>query len=123
MKKKLRKQFQKEYPWWDHFHMFKMLQDWLEHSSKMHKERGCLVRSDVTAKQMKIAAALIKRINEDEYSSPNKVFGCRNRHIQGDFCGLGAEGFSYNPKEQELRKQDVEYLFDFMKKHVLTWWD
>lgn len=123
MKKKYRKQVQKEYPWWDHHYMFKMLQDWLEHSSKMHKERGGLVRSDVTSKQMKIAAALIKRINEDEYSSPNKVFGCRNGHIQGNFCGLGNEGFSYNTKEQELRKQDVEYLFDFMKKHVLTWWD
>ena len=123
MKKKLRRQIQKEYPWWDHFHMFKMLQDWLEHSSKMHKERGCLVRSDATAKQMKIAAALIKRINEDSYDTPNKVFDCRNTYIKGTFCGIENEVFSYNPKGHELRNQDVEYLFDFIKKHVLHWWD
>ena len=123
MKKKLRKQIQKQYPWWDEHYLIQMIEDWLKHSSEMHSKHGHLVRSDRTAKEMKIAANLLHRINSHDYSKPNKVLPCRNKHIEADSMRLGLEAFDYNPKENELKKQDVDYLFDFMKKHILTWWD
>lgn len=123
MNKRLRKGMHKKYPWWDYCYMLEMVEDWLKHSSKMHNKHGCLVRSDRTAKEMKIAYSLISRIREDEYSKPNKVFPCRNRHVKENILNLGLEAFDYNPEAEDLRKQDVEYLFNFMKKHILNWWD
>ena len=25
--------------------------------------------------------------------------------------------------ERKMRKQDIDYLFDYMKKHIEGWWD
>lgn len=123
MSKQLKKGIQKKYPWWDSYFLLEMGEDWLKRSSDMHTKRGNLIRSDRTAKEMKIAHCLINRIREKDYSNPNKVLPCRNKHIPRDSMGLGLESFDYNPREDELKKQDVGYLFDFMKKHILGWWD
>jgi hypothetical protein len=28
-----------------------------------------------------------------------------------------------SPKVEEQRKQDIDFLFDYMKKHIQGWWD
>lgn len=120
MKKKLRRQIQAEYPWWDEHYLLKMIEDWLRNSSKKHSTIGHLVRSKRTSREMLIAANLIDRINNRDYSEPNKVFSCRNKHIKKGSLG---GSFDYNPLEDELRKQDLDYLLDYIKKHIFTWWD
>ncbi|MCP3683187.1 MAG: hypothetical protein GY861_10890 [bacterium] len=123
MKKKLRKQLHKQYPWWDYEHLLKMLKDWLDHSSKMHANRGNLVKSVRTSREMKIAVNLIARIEDNNYDTPNKVFPCRNGHVNSSDFGWDIGDFYYNKAGDDLRKQDIDYLFNFMKKHILTWWD
>ena len=100
------------------------MEHWLENSSKQHNKHGHLVSSDKTAKQMKVAAALIKRIREDEYhDNVNKIFPCRNNTVGKNAFGLDVESFDYNPKASQLRKQDLQYLMKFMEKHLFGWWD
>lgn len=120
MKKKLRRQMQTAYPWWDEYYLLQMIEDWLRNSSKKHSTIGHLVRADRTAREMLIAANLIDRLNNRDYSEPNKVFPCRNKHIGRSSLG---DAFEYNPLEAELRKQDLDYLLGYIKKHIFTWWD
>lgn len=96
-----------KYRWYDYSFLLQAIQDWIEHSSDMHKEHGCSVSSHKTVKQMRIAVALIKRVRSDEiYYEQNKVFG-RSRHRD---C-------------EAQRRKDINYLFDFMKKNITGWWD
>ena len=123
MKTKHKNRFLNSYKWWDYSYLLQAMEDWLENSSKQHSKHGHLVGSDKTAKQMKVAAALIKRIREDEYhNNLNKVFPCRNKTVMDKFC-LGKHALEWNPKEDLLRKQDLQYLMKFMEKHILGWWD
>jgi hypothetical protein len=96
--------------WWDYNFMLKGISSWLEYSAEMHKKEGVLVRSDKTSQQMKIAKMLIDRITEDDiYYNDNVVF-------------CGKRGSSY--KRILYQKQnDIDYLFDYMKKHLTSWWD
>ena len=99
-----------KYHWYDYSFLLQAIQDWLDNSSKQHKENGVLVRSNRTAKEMLIASNLIKRINDsDIYYKPNMVFNTKNK-------------FLYISSEKQ-EKQDINYLFDFMKKHIQGWWD
>ena len=120
MKTKHKNRFLNSYKWWNYSCLLQAMEDWLENASKQHSKHGHLVGSDKTAKQMKVAAALIKRIREDEYhNNLNKVFSCRNKTADiGSF-----HDFSYNPKADLLRKQDLQYLMKFMEKHLFGWWD
>ena len=99
-----------KYKWYDYSFLLQAVSCWLEDSAKQHKEKGVLVRSNKTAKEMIIASNLIKRITEEEiYYKPNKLFDNKNK-------------FPYSYCETQ-RKQDIDYLFDFMKKHLTGWWD
>ena len=123
MKTKHKNRFLNSYKWWDYSYLLQAMEDWLENSSKQHSKHGHLVSSDKTAKQMKVAAALIKRIREDEYhDNLNKVFPCRNKTAIDKFC-LGEHALEWNRDSDLLRKQDLQYLMKFMEKHILGWWD
>ena len=124
MKTKHKNRFLNSYKWWDYSYLLQAMEDWLENSSKQHSKHGHLVSSDKTAKQMKVAAALIKRIREDEYhENLNKVFLCRNKTIGKDKICLMGESFQYNVDSDLLRKQDLQYSMKFMEKHLFGWWD
>ncbi len=123
MKKKLKNQIMDSNPWWDYSSLLTLMEVWLRNSSHKHKTKGNLLRSDKTAKEMRIASELIKRIKDDEYDKPNKVFDSKNGHIEADSMGLGLEAFSYSKNADQRKKEDLTYLMDLMKKHLLGWWD
>lgn len=54
-------------------------------------------------KDIKVARILCNRLEREDYSNPNKWADWR-----------------YSNRQE---KQDREYLFDLMKKHVPEWWD
>lgn len=93
---------------------------WLTKSAYMHKEHGNIVRSKRTSKEMTLCLQLIKRIREDDYLAPNKVFTSRNWRTNGHF---GVEPFDFNPESDKLLQQDLNYLMDYLKKHLLSFWD
>ncbi len=123
MKKKLKNQIMDANPWWDYSNLLTLMEVWLRNSSHKHKTKGNLLSSDKTSKEMLIAAELIKRIKADEYYKPNKVFNSKNVHIEAGSMGLGLDDFSYSNNADQRKQDDLTYLMDLMKKHLLGWWD
>ncbi len=124
MKKKLKSQIKNQVTWWDYTSMLDLMEIWLRNASHQHKVKGHFVRSDRTAKELLIAAELVKRIKNDEiYDKPNNVLSSRNSYVKEDALGLGLEAFSYGKDGDKKRQADLDYLMDFMKKRMFGWWD
>ncbi|QVV97205.1 hypothetical protein 1992IndM4_0165 [Vibrio phage ICP1] len=129
MKKKFRKEFHREFPWYDYTFLLEAMMLWLNNTSKRHRDDGHLLRSHRTAEQLRIVSGVLRRIIDDEYDTPNKVFISRNRKSS---CGNifkddweWMEDFEYlDFKWQDKRRQaDIDFAFDMMKKKLLSWWD
>tara|TARA_Y100000588_G_scaffold244854_1_gene259058 strand:- start:6530 stop:6886 length:357 start_codon:yes stop_codon:yes gene_type:complete len=116
-KKKFVRQFHNNFPWFDHENLIEVMILWIENASKMHHKYSDLVRSESTAKKLKIIAELLKRIRKDEYDTPCKVFTKRNK-TSG--CGYVYINYKHQYKQ---RKQDKEYVFKLLAKHLDTFWD
>ena len=115
--KKFVQQFHNNFPWFDHENLIEVMILWTENASKMHHKNGNLVRSEATSKKLKVITELLKRIRDDEYDNPCKVFTKRNK--------TSGCGYVYiNHKHQyKQRKQDKEYVFKLLAKHLDTFWD
>lgn len=124
MKKKFRKQFHREFPWYDHTFLLEAMTLWLNNASKRHKEDGHLLRSNHTSKQLRIVSGVLRRIIDDEYDTPNKVFTSRNQ-VTSHAKMFDIEEFEYLDFkwQDKRRKADIDFAFDMMKKQLLNWWD
>lgn len=124
MKKKFRKEFHREFMWYDYTFLLEAMTLWLDNTSKLHRERGHLLRSHRTARELKTVSGLLKRIIDDNYDKPNKVFTSRNKLTS---CAkmFGNDDFEYlDFKYQNKNRQaDIDFAFELMKKHLLSWWD
>ncbi|ADX88980.1 hypothetical protein TUST1-15_00140 [Vibrio phage ICP1_2005_A] len=125
MKKRFRKEFHREFPWYDHTFLLEAMILWLNNASKRHRDDRHLVRSHRTTKQLRIVSGVLRRIIDDNYDAPNKVFISRNRKIEGYTKIFGEDGYTYlDFKWQEKHRQaDIDFAFDMMKKWLLGWWD
>lgn len=122
MKKKFRKQFHSQFKWFDQWYLLDAMILWIENASKMHTKHGNLIRSEATGRDMKIVANVLKRIRDDNYDDTNPVFECRNKRLSSLTCDK--EYYMLAVKHQAKRRQaDIDYAFDMMKKHLLSWWD
>lgn len=128
MKKKLRKQIHKEFPWYDHTFLLELMYLWTKNASKLHRERGHLLRSDDTSRKLKLVSDVLRRIIDDEYDKPCKVFQCRNKIFKR---GLFLEKFDIEEDmvyldlkyQNKQRQADVDFVFSFMAKNLQTFWD
>lgn len=126
MKKKFRKQFHKQFPWYGQEYLLDAMILWTENASKMHSKHGNLVRSNDTSKKLKLITELLKRIREDNYDEPCEVFNNRNIviHKQKDSSIYKDEIVYLDYKYQDARrKYDKEYCFGLIAKHLGTFWD
>lgn len=130
---------------WDYLFLLDILKYKLENDSVYYENDGVTVNSKKVAKQMKMCIALIDRISKDDYSM---FMLDKLDEKYGEFIFLPTEREGYtsltreNLKDNEklheqyrkdskrfmeyedyMRKQDKEYLFDTMKKHIFRWWD
>lgn len=133
---------------WDHYYLFKMLHFKLNKMEKCLRD-GCHLNADETADKIKICTHLITRIIDDEYY--NNVFKEHDKkwgkieinykdYVKDDRlveCAMTRSNIkNKKDKEQErkeyrlimnkpdeLRKQDIQYLFKIMGKNILSWWD
>lgn len=127
MNKKFRKQFHKEFPWYDYSFLLNLMLLWCENASKKHSKHGDLVRSDDTSRKLKLVSELLKRLIADDYDAPCKVFNSRNKTLsKGNSFGISFdEDFTYLKSEHSLsrRNQDKRMLFKLLEKHLFEFWD
>lgn len=118
MKKKFRKDFHREFPWYDYTFLLEAMMLWLNNASKRHKDDGHLLRSHHEAKQLRIVSCVLKRIIDDNYDAPNKVFISRNSKIEGYNKIFGESGYTYlDFKWQDKRRQADINVVGLRREH------
>jgi len=133
--------------WWDSYYIYALLHKKLSLMEKNFLKYGHHVGAEKDAHKMKVCRLLLERIIKDDYS-PMTVHEIKwgEAELNWDQLEDGSEYYSLNiihPKvitvedkererkdfkramdqEEYLKKQDIEYLFKMMKKHIRSWWD
>jgi len=132
---------------WDSYHIFKLLHFKLSNMEKLFRVHGNHVESSKDADDIKICINLLNRILKNEYGE--MVFKNHDEKwgepkfswetIDKQECmGLNIirENVTVKNEEQErkefkelikrediLKKQDINYLFNYLAKHIRNWWD
>jgi hypothetical protein len=133
---------------WDHVFIYKILRKKLDLQEKHIRKYGHHVDNEKDADKIRVCVLLLDRLLKDEYY--DNVY--RNFHKKwghGEFRTEKVEGsdlyelhIDYESaktkadieqcnkehrmllnKENELRTQDINYLFKMMSKHIQSWWD
>ena len=128
---------------WDSLYLFKIMSYKIKNMEQYFRVHGHYVGCKKTAKEMELAYLLLKRLTDDIYNDIvfkefDIKWGKANFSINDD----GSLNVLYEnektpedkielindlekafDKEWQLKKQDVNYLFDLMKKKVLEWSD
>ena len=98
----------------------------LQRMSDGFYEWGHHVNSDNYAREMKIAAALCKRIADSDYIFLNKDSYCGNPKL-GPWLQQGMKWKGHNQApyfyDDYMLKQDLEYLHRLLTRKVRSWWD
>jgi len=152
-KKKFKKQFHKEFPWWDSCYLLEAMELWFTRASEKHLTEGHFLYSNKCSKQLKIASVLCKRLKEDMYfdkmpwylpklehdslkekqengvsiTHTNKRFVYDNLNKQQE-VNISDKQFSDFIRlrckiETRQKKQDLEMLCNLMQKCLFNWWD
>jgi len=132
---------------WDHYYLYVILKYKLKRMEKLHIDYGHAMCSEQTATQIKLCVNLLDRLIKDDYDErAYKKYYEKWGRSKFDWISIDDEYSSLKitnekvktkeDKEQEtkefrraskhegqMRKQDVKYLFNYMKKHVEGWWD
>ena len=97
----------------------------LKRMERLFREEGHCVGSGKSAQEMRIARLLIQRIVDDSYS--DMAFDFKET---GDmFMDCWFEKRPMVPKQKaweygdRQKQQDLNYLCDYIKKHLFSWWD
>lgn len=133
MKNKHKRLILQKYPWYDYSFFLELMELWFREAAYRHETQGYCVNSDKTAKQLRIAAHLCKRINEDDYSDPH-WFG--KVTIDSDFYSDKPHRtvrFIYQPNKKIYRlcaerrakqkQADLDMLTRLINKNLFGWWD
>ena len=130
---------------WDHSYMLDVMAKMFTEMVKAH-EPGHLVKAPRTAKQLKMAALLCKRLSEQNYyeKEHNKYFDrvtLKFIDLKDDDTGLGLKELTHvykepleaadldrkhkvlNKLEAKVIKNDLDLLAKLFNKHLLSWWD
>lgn len=140
MKKRHRTRFINTYKWWDYTFLLQAVEDWCNHSSKMHSKHGMSLNSGSKAKVLKTMASLCRRIREDDY----KYDGVFVRHQECDIGFIDLDGgysqvvftnhtfgeeayreyvLKRHDYEKSQKQQDLDYLCKLVSKHLFSLWD
>lgn len=132
---------------WDQWFLYTILKFKLSNMEKYYRKYGISANSEKTANQIKICVDLLGRLLEDEYGNTvfkkheekwgdldfsfepykNDLHKCLitrpNIKTEEDEKLERKQSKRLHEHESYLIKQDVDYLFKIMKKHIQTWWD
>lgn len=132
----------------DQYYFYVILRQKLKHMEHLHSsDKSHLMSAEQTAKEIKICFDLLDRLVKDEYdeSAFKKYYEKWGRSkfdwipVDDECCSLEITNKNVKTekdKKQEtkefrrasehevnMRKQDVKYLFHYMRKHIEVWWD
>lgn len=134
---------------WDHWYLYRILKLKLSNMEKYHRKYGIALKSDRTADEIKTCVILLDRLLKDDYGDMtfkkhNEKWGeielswkpcednddlvecliTRTNVKDEEDEKLERKQFRrLSEHESKLIKQDIEYLFNTMKKRIQTWWD
>jgi hypothetical protein len=131
--------------YFDYAYLLEILEYKLRYDAKHYRMFGWGVDATCYAKQMEIAAELCRRIRTNNYYTPwnKEVAECGRRlfeYMENNvvmYNGLkchSSEGYEHDEllakkaswarvREEEMRKQDLDYLITLLRKHLFYWWD
>lgn len=130
---------------WDHSYLLNIMEKTFTEMVKAH-EPGHLVKAPRTAKELKMAALLCKRLSEQNYyeKEHHEYFErvtLKFIPIKDDATGLGLSEMTHvykepleaydlerrhkvlNKLEAKVIKNDLDLLSKLINKHLLSWWD
>lgn len=133
---------------WDHHFLFEILAFKISKMERNFRKYGHHVGSEKDADNMKMCVEALHRLmkenyHEEAFRKHDEKWGEASwRTIDSDKKGFRQllierpnvktkedeeqerrEYKGYLEEEERLTKQDIDYLFDMLKKHVRGWWD
>jgi len=133
---------------WDHYYVYAILHRKLKNMEDFFSgDKAMALHGVKEAKKIKVCIDLLDRLMEDSYDvgafkKHHKKWGEPKFNwidVDDEYCKLRVrqkrvkteedkkkERKEFNAacdKETQMRKQDISYLFDMMKKHIECWWD
>jgi len=138
---------------WDYTFMLVMWERKFRRMADLHTNYGHLLRSDLTAQQLRLCAKLCKRIADSEYDDVLRAahtakWGKLSHHTEPGMTGEDGTVLTHKLlfsranalTEAEIKQEreesqriwkhaekqraaDVAYLTGLIRKHLLTWWD
>lgn len=118
--------------WWDSYFVFKVLKVKLEKDVKQYEKYGIHLHVQNDIDKMQACIRLLDRITKNEYLDNALMFFNKehpdyfddidfdNRYIDKGIQKKLSRLYKQSGRQE---KQDVEMLFDLMKKHIKDWWD
>lgn len=125
---------------WDELYVFILLNKKFTYMEELHRKYGNSVNSKKYADEIKLAKLLTERIINRDYNE-NALTQYYNKYGK-DFWELDEESIEHYFKRKndiskqqrdmrsraykhadKMEKQDIEYLFKHMSKHIQKWWD
>lgn len=133
---------------WDHWFLYKVLQHKLKQMIKLQRKWGNSINADDYADQMQVCVNLLDRLLKDEYlenalkpheekwGNSEMIFKPYNDD-SCEFAGLSVEK-AVTEKDKDIEKkermrlykhsdqmaeQDLDMLFQNMRKYITGWWD
>jgi len=133
---------------WDQYYIYVILKRKLEFMEALHlSDESHLMCAEETSKEIKRCITLLDRLVKDEYdeNSFKKYYEkwgkpkfdwipidneCSSLEITNEKVKTEKDKKQQTKEfrragdhERNMRKQDIEYLFKYMSKHIEGWWD
>ncbi len=94
--------------WWDYYFLFVLLRKKLSIMEKNFRKYGMYLYAEKDADKMKKCLLVLNRLIEDDYDvRASEKNSMKERKYHAEY----------------LKQQDIDYLFDTLRKNILTWWD
>ena len=116
---------------WDYHGMFQFMETCARDMSRCHKEHGHLMCSEETAKELKVFAELLHRVNEDNYTDDKLDF--KKVSDSGLFGGMGFvqkpntlpayKAKSFYKIIASNKKNDLELIGKMLARKSQSWWN
>lgn len=132
---------------WDQYYLYEILRFKLTRMEEHFRCHSHVANGPKDAKRMRLCALLLDRLIKNEYDTNSyQAVDKKWGEIELDFIDTGDDYGKVEIKREKVKndeddkicckevlnaseharyllKQDLDFLFDTMKKHIQTWWD
>lgn len=117
-----------DYRAWDYTGLLTFMEVSARDMSRCHKENGHLMRSEDTAKELKVWADILQRVIEDDYFADKQEFVEGKGLFGGKFVQKkntlpNRNAKSYYKLVEANKKNDLQLVAKMFARKVQTWWD